>query len=113
MWALCRLVSNWSNKKQMKYIMPTKGVGMRRLLEKKFPISLIDEFKTSKICSKCGGELTNYKRFHRVLVCNRRFKHSVNGCESNSLGESGGSDNKKTIFITEGLLCSTEMSTPV
>ena len=90
---------NWSNKKHMKHIMPTKGVGMRRLLEKKFPVSLIDEFKTSKICSKCGGELTNYKRFHRVLVCNRRFKHSVNGCESNSLGESGGSENKKTTFI--------------
>ena len=42
---------NWSNKKQMRYIMPTKGVGMRRLLEKKFPVSLIDEFKTSKIPS--------------------------------------------------------------
>ena len=26
---------NWSNNKQMKYIMPTKGVGLRRVIQKK------------------------------------------------------------------------------
>ena len=27
---------NWSNTKQMKYTMPTKGIGLRRVISKKF-----------------------------------------------------------------------------
>ena len=29
---------NWSNTKQMKYIMPTQGIGLRRIIEKKFNV---------------------------------------------------------------------------
>ena len=50
------------------------GVGLRRVIKKRFEVVLVDEFRTSKLCSKCDKELTNYKRLHRVLVCN--------GCKS-------------------------------
>jgi len=56
----------------MKYIMPTKGIGMRRIIEKRFNVVLIDE-----LCSKCHHELTNYKNIHRLLVCSH--------CKSNGL----------------------------
>ena len=48
--------------------MPTKGVGLRRVIQKKFNVVLVDEFRTSKLCSKCNCELENYKNLHRVLV---------------------------------------------
>ena len=68
---------DWSNPKQMKHIMPTKGIGMRRIIEKRFNVVLIDEYCTSKLCSKCHHELTNYKNIHRLLVCSH--------CKSNGL----------------------------
>ena len=52
--------------------MPTKGIGMRRIIEKRFNVVLIDE-----LCSKCHHELTNYKNIHRLLVCSH--------CKSNGL----------------------------
>ena len=68
---------DWSNPKQMKHIMPTKGIGMRRIIEKRFDVVLIDEYCTSKLCSQCHHELTNYKNIHRLLVCSH--------CKSNGL----------------------------
>ena len=76
---------NWSNNKQMKYIMPTKGVGLRRVIQKKFNVVLVDEFRTSKLCSHCNCELEHYNNLHRVLVCRN--------CKSS------GSESKNTTFM--------------
>ena len=70
---------NWSNNKQMKYIVPTKGIGLRKSIQKKYNVVMVNEFKTSKLCSKCEKPLENYRGLHRVLVC-RDYK--CNGCES-------------------------------
>lgn len=43
---------NLSNNKQMKYLMPPKGVGLRRLISKYYQVLLVDEFKTSKLCQR-------------------------------------------------------------
>ena len=80
---------NWSNNKQMKYIMPTKGVGLRRTVEKKFNVVLVDEFRTSKLCSNCNCELENYNNLHRVLVCRN--------CKSS------GSESKNTTFMNRDM----------
>ena len=50
--------------------MTTKGVGLRRVISKKYDVVLLDEFKTSALCSKCNKELENYKKIHRLLFCN-------------------------------------------
>lgn len=73
---------NWSNTKQMKHIMPTKGIGLRRIIAKKFNVVLIDEFRTSKLCHKCEEVLTNYKNIHRLLVCSHC---KCNGLESKNI----------------------------
>ena len=43
---------NWSQIKQMKHLYPSLGIGMRRIINKKFDMLLIDEFSTSKLCSR-------------------------------------------------------------
>ena len=65
--------------------MPTKGIGLRKIIAKKFKVVLVNEFKTSKLCSKCGSELEKYNNLHRVLVCR--------GCKSS------GSESKNTSFM--------------
>ena len=80
---------NWSNNKQMKYIMPTKGVGLRRVIQKKFNVVLVDEFRTSKLCSRCNCELEHYNNLHRVLVCRN--------CKSS------GSESKNTTFMNRDM----------
>jgi len=73
---------NWNNSKQMKNIIPTLGLGMRKIIHKKFDIVLFDEFKTSQLCSKCNNELKNYNSLHRVLVCSNC---KSDGCESKNI----------------------------
>ena len=69
--------------------MPTKGVGLRRIIKKKFDVVLIDEFRTSKLCSKCNCNLENYNNLHRVLVCRN--------CKSS------GSESKNTTFMNRDM----------
>ena len=73
----------------MKYIMHTKGVGLRRVIQKIFNVVLVDEFRTSKLCSYCNCELEHYNNFHRVLVC-RDCKRS-------------GSESKNTTFMNRDM----------
>lgn len=110
---------NWSNNKQMKYLMPTKGVGLRRLISKHYQVLLVDEFKTSKLCNTCHNELSNHivKKIdnkknedtsekeksikkHRLLVCKCckpcKFELRV---KATSIIKSDGSENKNIVFI--------------
>lgn len=84
---------DWSNSKQMKYIMPTRGIGLRRCISKKYQTLLVDEYKTSCICNKCKSKLSNLEKgggkIHRVLVCNE--------CKS------GSSDSKTSTFINRDI----------
>jgi len=60
---------DWSQTQQMKYLMPSQGVGLRRLIQKRFDVVMVDEFRTSKLCNQCHGELGHYENLYRVLVC--------------------------------------------
>ena len=77
---------NWNNSKQMKHIIPSMGIGMRKLINKRFNSVLFDEFKTSKLCCCCKNELKNYKcdnkKMHRILICS---SCKSNGCESKNI----------------------------
>ena len=50
---------------------------------------MVNEFKTSKLCSKCENALENYRGLHRVLVCR--------GCKSS------GSESKNTTFMNRDM----------
>ncbi|NBX51575.1 hypothetical protein EBT25_17000, partial [bacterium] len=86
---------DWSRTTQMKHFIPTKGVGLRKLIAKKFQTVSINEFRTSKLCCKCHCELCHLqvkdndrnKKVFRCLVCK--------GCES--------SESKQSIFVTRDL----------
>ncbi len=104
---------NWSNNKQMKYLMPTKGVGLRRLISKHYQVLLVDEFKSSKLCNTCHNELSNHIikkegsqgmdksiKKHRLLVCKCcnpcKFKLRI---KATSVITNNGSENKNIVFI--------------
>ena len=48
---------DWSRSSQMRHFVPTKGVGMRKLIAKRFCTVSVNEFRTSKLCCKCFGQL--------------------------------------------------------
>jgi hypothetical protein len=95
---------DWSQDKQMKHLIPSSNIGLRRKIEKRYKVFLVNEYCTSKLCSCCNKELKNYKMSnedikkyknkhkkqlnkedltkHRLLVCH--------GCSS--------SENKKSTF---------------
>ena len=86
---------DWSRTTQMKHFMPTKGVGLRKLVAKRFQTVSINEFRTSKLCCRCHDELCHLqvkqenknKKVFRCLVCN--------GCAS--------SESKQPVFVTRDL----------
>ena len=47
---------------QMMRCEPFPTVGLRKALRKRFAVTDVDEFRTSKTCNKCMGELTSYKK---------------------------------------------------
>jgi hypothetical protein len=86
---------DWSRTTQMKHFMPTKGVGLRKLISKRFQTVSVNEFRTSKLCCHCHHELchlkvkqeTKNKKVFRCLVCNE--------CVS--------SESKQPVFVTRDL----------
>ncbi|KAH9254182.1 hypothetical protein BASA81_007771 [Batrachochytrium salamandrivorans] len=47
---------DWSRGSQMKFLEPTKGVGMRKLFSRAgYEVVLVDEFRTSCTCFGCEG----------------------------------------------------------
>jgi hypothetical protein len=86
---------DWSRTTQMKHFMPTKGVGLRKLISKRFQTVSVNEFRTSKLCCHCHHEMchlkvkqeTKNKKVFRCLVCNE--------CVS--------SESKQPVFVTRDL----------
>ena len=88
---------DWSRKTQMKHFVPTKGVGLRKLIHKRFQTISIKEFRTSKLCSCCHKELCHLqvkkqntetkKKVFRCLVCH----------------ECASSESKQPTFVTRDL----------
>ena len=64
---------DWCRPTQMKGIVPTVGVGLRRIIQRRFEVVLIDEFRTSKLCCHCHKELTHQyvqgQQLWRALKC--------------------------------------------
>ena len=58
----------------MKGCTPSPVMGMKKLLSKRFMVKDVDEFRTSKTCNRCEGELSSYwkidgTRSHSRLCC--------------------------------------------
>ena len=85
--------------------MPSSNLGLKRLIEKKYKVLMIDEYCTSKLCSKCNKELTYYKMSKKDIEIYEK-KHLKDKKELKSKTKhrllvcSGccGSENKKSTF---------------
>ena len=71
---------DWSRKEQMKGCVPSLGVGMKKLLEKRFALTEVDEFKTSKTCNLCFGEMKRYRKKYGKLSYSRLCCDNCAGC---------------------------------
>jgi hypothetical protein len=57
-------IGDWEQKKQMKYKEASKGVGMRKLFrQNNYKVYLVDEFRTSCMCSICKDETGRCEKF--------------------------------------------------
>jgi hypothetical protein len=67
-------IGDWSNKNTIKGLGSTMGIGLKRLIQKKFTTLLIDEYNTSKKCCNCWNNVENVcineKSQFRLLKCN-------------------------------------------
>ena len=95
---------DWSNDKQMKHLIPSSNIGLRKKIEKRYKVFLVSEYCTSKLCSSCNKELKNYrmnkediekyeKKHNTKLNKNDLIKHRLLVC----LGCSS-SENKNSTF---------------
>ena len=90
---------DWSQKKQMKFKEPTKGKSFRTLFRKAgYSVFLVDEFRTSKMCSNCQNEEGVCEKYKKIpsprpwrnkveiicnglvkcKTCNTKFNRDVN-----------------------------------
>ncbi len=65
---------DWSRKDQMNGCPPSLGVGLRKVLQKKFDVTEVDEFNTSKTWNICFGEMSGHvkrdgRRSYSKLCC--------------------------------------------
>jgi hypothetical protein len=60
-------IGDWEQKKQMKYKEATKGIGMRKLFrQNNYKVYLVDEFRTSCMCSICKDETGRCEKFQII-----------------------------------------------
>jgi hypothetical protein len=76
-------IGDWSNKNTIKGLGSTMGIGLKRLVSKKYNTILIDEYNTSKLCCNCHKEndnkVINSESLFRLLTC----KHCNVGSSEN------------------------------
>ena len=81
-------IGDWSNKNTIKGLGSTMGIGLKRLVSKKYNTVLLDEYNTSKLCCNCHKEndnkVINSKSLFRLLTC----KHCSDGSSENLINPS-------------------------
>jgi hypothetical protein len=76
-------IGDWSNKNTINGLGSTMGIGLKKLVAKKYNTVLIDEYNTSKLCCNCHKEndnkVINSESLFRLLTC----KHCNVGSSEN------------------------------
>ena len=65
---------DWCSSYHMRTMAPTLGVGLRRIIARRFKVVLVDEFRTSKLCCHCHRKLSHHHaegrgKLWRALEC--------------------------------------------
>ena len=60
-------IGDWCQRHHMRFVEPVKGKGFRKLFKKAgYKVFLVDEYRTSTICSKCENIEARCEKFRRV-----------------------------------------------
>jgi hypothetical protein len=76
-------IGDWSERNHGRFLEPVKGKGFRKLFKKAgYQLFLVDEFRTSKMCSKCENEEAECVRFRWVKnpKPRSRIAHPISRC---------------------------------
>ena len=85
-------IGDWSNKNTIKGLASTMGIGLKRLIHKKFTTLQIDEYNTSKKCCNCWKDIEN-------ISINGNKKFRLLGCKNCTRCNIGSpEDEPKSIF---------------
>lgn len=84
------LYGNWSRTTQMAGLPPTLGKGLLKKISKRYTTLLIDEYNTSKLCSRCHAELKHApiaekKRAKKEAELKLKLQNSSNSNSSKSI----------------------------
>ena len=97
-------IGDWSNKNTIKGLGSPMGIGLKRLVAKKYNTVLLDEYNTSKLCCNCHKEndnkVINSKSLFRLLTC----KNCDNTIQSHcNVGSSENLNNPTLKCVNDGL----------
>jgi hypothetical protein len=72
---------DWSAGYAMKHLAPTPTRGLRARLAKKLKVVMVEEYNTTKLCSRCHGETVPDPVLKREVICKdgSKRKDSVRG----------------------------------
>ena len=73
------MYGNWSRKTQMRGCQPTPNTTLKSMLSKRFRVTEVDEFKTSRTCNFCMGTLKSYRTRSGKLSRSRLCCESCGG----------------------------------
>ena len=62
-------IGDWSNKNSIKHSPSTMGIGLKKMISKKYETYLLDEYHTSMKCSKCHRDIKLIKGKFRLEYC--------------------------------------------
>lgn len=78
-------IGDWSNKNTIKGLAPSMGIGLKKIMQKRFTTLLLDEYNTSKKCCYCWNDVCNAiidgKNKHRLLCCKNCRKSNTGSPE--------------------------------
>jgi hypothetical protein len=66
---LMMCIGDWSNKNSIKHTPSTMGIGLKKMISKKYKTVLLNEYNTSKKCSKCHKDIKSVNDIFRLKYC--------------------------------------------
>jgi hypothetical protein len=87
-------IGDWSNKNTIKGLAPSMGIGLKKIIAKRFTTLSLDEYNTSKKCSQCWNDVSN-------ATMNGKSKHRLLCCKNCVTSNTGSPEDENTSVVLE------------
>ena len=88
-------IGDWSNKNTIKGLAPSMGVGLKKIIKKRFTTLLLDEYNTSKKCCNCWGNVCN-----ATIQGNSKFR--LLSCKNCCKNTTGSPEDEHSSVVSQG-----------